>query len=165
MFIWSQNAEVEVYTRFYSPTRPAFVDVALDYDYKTGASSVYFRCRVFYRIVYPVMSAKLGMADLPETRSKADWERLASWSKRRGSAEDWTLLFAMCLDDNPPGPRWYPSVISVWGLGAKDAKKLHSILFGNGSRTEEGDQQGGYSAVTARRGLHPVPRRPRRRRE
>ncbi|KAJ7636668.1 hypothetical protein FB45DRAFT_1001677 [Roridomyces roridus] len=111
---WGNVQSASILTRIYSPTRPAAVDVYLDYHHRTRYSSVEFFCNVYYRIQRTVSTTKL---DAREPRGPR---------KMNG----FRMLFELGLADLPPGNSWKAVDEREFGIKERDVCVIHELLFG-----------------------------------
>ena len=77
-----------MFTRIYSPTRPAAVDVLYYYHYRTRYYSVEFNTWLYFRIINPLTE--------PTVPEKPD-----HYDDKGKLKPGWTRMFWLALDDNP----------------------------------------------------------------
>ncbi|KAJ7148095.1 hypothetical protein C8R43DRAFT_1069157 [Mycena crocata] len=117
---WGNVSNAEVLSRIYSPTKPAAVDVYLEYHYRTRYSSVEFHCNMYYRTHAAITDAKL---DLTQPRGS-------------GKMNGFRTFFEMGLADVPPRRRWRAIDERDFGVLEPQARALHRILFGEPAGAE-----------------------------
>lgn len=110
-----------IFTRIYSPTRPAAVDVWFHYHHRTRWESVEFTCSLLFRVTDPLTEAAL-----PPTSDPLDYNGRIT----RG----WTRMFWMALDDSPPGRHWYAKPLRKWDMRAAHVNRIYAALFGRSER-------------------------------
>ncbi|GJE96588.1 hypothetical protein PsYK624_127870 [Phanerochaete sordida] len=110
-----------VFTRIYSPTRPAAVDVWLSYNHRSRYDYVEFTSSVLFRVVNPLTDGAL-----PPTSDPLDRDGRV--------ARGWTRAFSLSFDPFPPGRSWYMRVQRKWELSAAHATQVHAALFGQRGR-------------------------------
>ncbi|KAJ7636681.1 hypothetical protein FB45DRAFT_742873, partial [Roridomyces roridus] len=106
--------EATIFTRIYSPTNPAAIDVYLDYWYRARWTYVEFFCTVFYRLHRVICTDKL---DSFTPQGPADMN-------------GFRVFFELGLADVSPGRKWRAIDKRKFGIDEADARVIHEVLFG-----------------------------------
>ncbi|KAJ7155034.1 hypothetical protein C8R46DRAFT_1116869 [Mycena filopes] len=112
---WGNVSSAEVFSRIYSPTNPAAVDVYLEYHYRTRYESVEFYCNIYYRVDATVADAEVNFTTPDGPRRMHGFHS----------------LLEMGLADMPPGRRWRAIDERTFHISKSKAQTLHSMLFGD----------------------------------
>lgn len=117
-----QPIDAQIYTRIYSTTKPAAVDVYWQYHYhnRSREEEVSFHCVLLWRAHDPITTTSIIAPKITINDT--------SHAPRAGQNK-WRLVFELNMN-TPPNILWREINELTWGLTPGDLDHVHELLFG-----------------------------------